>query len=167
MPSVIIDAPIEDHLRDEVSGVEMERPAEPHHAEFDQHQPEAAGHKIAADRGRAAALCAVEIGRDAGEKDEDRRAEMRDPARHEQRGIGHVARIEAAHRKEVAGVVERHDDHDEAAQKIDRGQARPRLRDRCRGRDAGRFARRGLCRCFKQQGQSSFLSKIASHCESA
>ena len=68
-------------------------------------------------------LRAVEKGGDAGEKNEDRRAEVRDPARQEQRGVGDVARVDAAGAEEVARVVERHQHHDEAAQQIDRDDA--------------------------------------------
>ena len=40
-------------------------------------------------------------------------------ARQEQGGAGDVARVHAAGTEEVAGVVERHQDHDQTAQQID------------------------------------------------
>ena len=60
-----------------------------------------------------------------GEQEEYRRAEMRDPAREEQRGgrLGHVRWILPGHSEEVAGVIERHEDHDQAADHVDRVEA--------------------------------------------
>ena len=64
-------------------------------------------------------LSAVQKSGNARQEDESRRAEMRHPACQEQRRVGHIARIEAAIRKKIAGVVERHHDHNQAAQGID------------------------------------------------
>ena len=51
---------------------------------------------------------------------------MRNPAREEQSRIVNIARIETAGGEEVAGMVERHQHHDEAAQQIDQSsQTRP------------------------------------------
>jgi hypothetical protein len=61
---------------------------------------------------------------------------MRDPARQEQRRVGDVARIHAARPEEVAGVVERHQHHDQSPQQIDAVEARP-------GFGVSKFARNG------------------------
>jgi hypothetical protein len=108
----------EDHLGDEMIGREAEGPGEPDHGELDQDQPQSARDQKATDLAVAAPLRAIEEGRDAGEKDECRCAEVRDPAGQEQRRLGDIARIESAGREEVAGMVERHQYHDQAAQEI-------------------------------------------------
>ena len=43
---------------------------------------------------------------------------MRDPAGEEQRGFGHIAWIEAAGAKKIAGMIQGHEGHDEAAQDV-------------------------------------------------
>ena len=64
---------------------------------------------------------------------------MRNPAREEQgrRRFGQVGRINVRIGKEVAGVVERHHDHNHAAKEIDRVEARRALDH---GRDLEREA---------------------------
>ena len=73
------------------------------------------------------------------EEDEQGCAEVRDPARHEQRRIGHVTRVHPACAKEIAGVVKCHHHHDQAAQEIDEIKPRPRRR----GDETGRQSTRG------------------------
>jgi hypothetical protein len=82
---------------------------------------------------------AVEIGGHAGQKDEERRAVVGDPAGQKQRRIGHVARIHPAWAEKVARVVERHQNHDAAAQQVDGidARARGRLGHRHAGPGAG------------------------------
>ena len=61
-------------------------------------------------------------GADAGQQHEDRRAEMRDPARHEQAegDIGIRRRIlEGACQKEVSDVIDGHDDDHQATKQIE------------------------------------------------
>ena len=119
----------ENHLGDKVTEMDVEAPAEPHDRELDQDQPEAARDEETADVGGAVrvvvtTLRAVQKCGNAGQEDESRRAEMRHPARQEQRRVGDVARIEAAIGKKIAGVVEGHHDHHQAAQRVDRTEAR-------------------------------------------
>ena len=93
--------------------------------------------------GGASSLGSVQIGGNPRQKNECWRTEMRHPTRQKKRGIGHVAWIETAIGKEIAGVVERHHDHDQAAQDIDRIEARARARN---GRSRGRHPRGESCR---------------------
>ena len=46
-------------------------------------------------------------------------AEVSDPASEKQRRLVHIARVEAARREEIAGVVEGHQHHYETPQQID------------------------------------------------
>ena len=71
----------------------------------------------------------LQVCADARKKDEDRRAEMRDPARHEDgerrvREIGRVV-VQGGTVHEIARVVDDHDDHHDAAQEVDRVEPRP------------------------------------------
>ncbi len=128
----------ENHLRDEMIEMEAEAPPETHDGEFDQHEPDAAREQKAADIAGTAAL-SVQKRRNPRQKDKGWRAEMRNPARQEQRRIGDVARIKSAGSKEIACVIERHHDHDQTAQEIDRIEAsRVRRRGFFKGRFAGR-----------------------------
>jgi hypothetical protein len=108
-----------DHPRHQRGEARIERPADANDGEFENDQPEAAGQQEAADLGGGPALRAIEPGRNPGQKDEHRRTVMRDPAGEEQCGVGDVARIGAARTEEVAGMVERHQDHHQTAQQID------------------------------------------------
>jgi len=108
-----------DHLHDENVGMEAERPAQAHQRELDQDEPEATGEQEPADFADAASAFAVKECRNAGEEDEGRRAKVRHPARQEQRRIGNIARVGSARGEEIAGMVERHQQHDEPAQQID------------------------------------------------
>ena len=67
-----------------------------------------------------------EVGARAREQEEHRRAEVRDPAREKQprRRVGQVRGILPGHAEEVPRVIERHHDHDHAADEVDRFQAR-------------------------------------------
>jgi hypothetical protein len=139
------DADGPDHLHDEpVFVAQAERPAECHHGELEYDQPQTARDQEASELGARAAP-AHEPGTDAGQEDEDGRAEVRDPAGEVQREIGlrQVERI-AAHAGEViAHVIERHQHDDQAAQDVDRLQThtgacvRKRL---CEGRCARTLA---------------------------
>ena len=102
---------------------------QPHQRELDDHQPEAARPEKARElrRGRTGTLRSKK-GTNAGGKEKHRRANVGDPAREEEerrrareifRREGHGPGV-----KEVARVVERHDDHDGAAKRIDGGEAR-------------------------------------------
>ncbi len=99
--------------------VDTEGPAEAHQRELDHYEPDAAGKQKPTDFARAAAASAVQVSGNSGEEDEGRRAKVRHPARQEQRGIGDVARVGTARGKEIAGMVERHQHHDQPAEKID------------------------------------------------
>ena len=92
---------------------------------------------------------AVEECRCAGQQHEDGRAEMRDPARHEQRRLGHVARVEPAGREEITYVIERHQHHDETAHQVDRIDARVRIRVRSRPVTICLTIRRVIARCLE------------------
>ena len=109
-----------DHAPDKcVAEREIEAPGEPHDGELDQYEPQPARKQKAARLGDAS-TAPIEEGREPGKKDEGRRAKMGDPSGEEQRGLGHVARIEAPCSEEIARVVERHQRHNEAAEEIDR-----------------------------------------------
>src|SRR5918994_1553791 len=103
--------------------VELESPPELDQREVDQDQPNSTGDEKAAKFARAP-RAAIEKGREPGEKNKGRRADMGDPTRQEQCRFGDVARIEAARTEEVARVVQRHERHHQAAQNIDRDDAR-------------------------------------------
>jgi hypothetical protein len=62
---------------------EVERPGEAHDRDLDDHQPQAAGEQEARHLGLGPPAIAVEESGNAGEEDEDRRAEVGDPAGHE------------------------------------------------------------------------------------
>ena len=96
----------------------LEGPSEPDDGELDQNEPETANKEEAAELGERLAA-PIEIGRKPGEKDEGRRAEMRDPAGEKQRRLRHVARIETAFAEEAPRVVERHQRHHQPAQDVD------------------------------------------------
>src|SRR5689334_3760707 len=72
-----------------------------------------------ADLAPAAALGPVKISGNSGQKDKRRRTKMRHPPCQEQRRLGNITRIEAAIGEEISAVVERHDDHNQAAQDVD------------------------------------------------
>ena len=78
---------------------------------------------------------------------------MRDPARQEQAGVGDVAWVEPARSKEVACVIERHHDHDEAAQQVDRIDAGARHRTRA----ACRYRHQRATVAFKRQAHARRL----------
>ena len=70
----------EDHLNDKVIDFKTEGPTKANDAELDENQPATARKQVPANL-IGLALRAVQKGRDAGEKDERRGAEMRNPAR--------------------------------------------------------------------------------------
>src|SRR6185503_16728439 len=65
---------------------------------------------------------AGESGAGSRQQEENRCAQVRDPTSEKERGGGggEVGWIRAKRPEEVAGVVERHDDHDDAAQHVHR-----------------------------------------------
>lgn len=71
--------------------------------------------------GAGFAALALEIDGGSGEGDEARRAEMRDPAGDEERGPGlrRIDGVDGVAAEVVAGVIERHEDHEQAAQEVD------------------------------------------------
>ena len=89
--------------------------------EFEQDEPEAALDEEGGPAFRVAAA-QPEESTDPGREEEDRGAEVRDPAREEEGdgGPGQVLRRKGhgAEVKEVPGVVEGHEDHDQAAQGV-------------------------------------------------
>jgi hypothetical protein len=97
----------------------LKGPAQAHQRELDQDEPEAAREQEPTDLADAASAFAVKERGNAGEEDKGRRAKVRHPARQEQCGIGNVARVGAARGEEIAGMVERHQQHDEPAQQVD------------------------------------------------
>ena len=62
----------------------------------------------------------------AGEQNEGRRAEVRDPAGQKYGWLGEVARLHAAGGEEITRVIKRHQHHDETTQQIDRVDAAAR-----------------------------------------
>jgi hypothetical protein len=113
-----------DHLAHEEIQIETERPGQANDGEFDEDEPEAAREQEPAHLAGSATPRPVEIRRNAGEKDEQRRAVMRDPACQEQRRAGDIAWVHAGRTEEVPRVIKRHQDHDRTAQKVDRIDAR-------------------------------------------
>ena len=114
------DRPDDDAHRKTVIKVELPAQAA-HPGQFQQHKPQPARQqkarqlrlRFAPRRGKKCAC--------SREKNEDRRAEMRNPAREEQRRIGPVQlrrfKCEVA-RKIMARVVQRHEDHHQSPQRI-------------------------------------------------
>ena len=111
--------------REDVAGRgDFESPAEPHQQrELEKDQPEPARDE----KPRQLALRFPAHNRQKhtrpGEKREDRRAEMGDPACEENRGrgsreIGRLDAVESAPVEKIPRVVERHHDHDEPAEQI-------------------------------------------------
>src|SRR5262249_20685411 len=108
-----------DDLRDHEVEMEVEAPANAYQRELEQDEPEPAAGEKTADVADAAAARAIEKGGYAGQKDERRCAKMRDPPSEKQGRIREVARIDAAGAEEIAGVVERHQHHDQPPQQVD------------------------------------------------
>ena len=65
-----------------------------------------------------------EVGTRAGQEDEDRRAEVSDPAGEEEkrRGFGKVGGLGLGH-EEFTAMIEDHQNHDETAKEVDAAQA--------------------------------------------
>jgi hypothetical protein len=115
--------PQHDQQREAVIDVELITEAA-EHDDLDHDQPEAAGEQQP--RQRADRLLPQrQIRAGAGEQEKDRRAEMGDPAREEQRGARarDVGGTDPRHAEEIARVIERHHDHDRAADEVDRFEA--------------------------------------------
>lgn len=111
-----------DHLQIEYGIGGIEGPAKGDDEHFQQDQPDAAGQQ---EEGKLAFCLPIPIQacRDAGEENECRRAIVRDKTGEEQKAVGLVEIRgivqEGVPVKIVADMVDGHDDHDYAAQKID------------------------------------------------
>jgi len=114
--------PDHDEHRDLVVDVELHAEA-PDDREFEHDQPHAT-HEQESRQLRRRATAAREKGAGTGEQEERRRAQVRDPPCQEQRHrrLREVDWVEAGYTEVVAHVIERHQDHDTAAQRVDRGQ---------------------------------------------
>ena len=108
-----------DDSADEKTDVQGEGPGKLDDRELHHDEEQASGQKKPADLASASPGGAIEIGRNPGQEDENRRAEMGDPARHEQGRLGDVAGIHAAVAKEIARMIEGHQQHDQAAKQVD------------------------------------------------
>jgi len=109
-----------DHLRDRPHrhrGGEV--PPEADDRDLEQDQPQPAGEEKASELGAGAAGARDPCAR-AGAEDEDRRAEVGDPAGGEQRqvSVGEVGGVEPGLGEVGPDVIEHHNDHDQAAQQI-------------------------------------------------
>jgi hypothetical protein len=105
--------------------VEVELQRKAHDQELEKNQPEA----TAAEKSGQLRLrhpSAGEIGACSGEKGEDGRAEMGDPAGKEERPgrRSKICRLRSQVAEEIVNVVQGHDDYDQPAQEIDRWDAR-------------------------------------------
>ena len=93
------------------------------HRDFEQHQPQAASQQVARKLGAGAPAAHPVIRAHPGREQENRRTEMRDPAGEEDRGRSprQILGLELLRGgvEVFAGVIERHDHHDEAAQRVD------------------------------------------------
>ncbi len=101
--------------------VEIELPTEAAaYDQFKKDQPEASSEEEPRKLSRRLSAAGEERS-SAGEQEECRRAEMRDPASEEQGDCSRrrIRGIEACISEEVAGMIERHQDHDHAAQDVD------------------------------------------------
>jgi hypothetical protein len=119
------DADGPDHLHQpDEAVVDVEPHAAADERELEHQQPEPARDEKSRQRRQAQAARMLQVGRHAGQEDEDRRAEVRDPARQEQDGAGvrEIGRIEAERVgvDEVARVVQRHQHHHHPAEQVDR-----------------------------------------------
>jgi hypothetical protein len=108
------------HQRDVEVDVELVGQA-PQHDGIESDQPESAGPQVTRQLGTGL-LAQLEARAHAGEQAEYRGADMRDPAREEQRHGGgrRIGRIASRDAQVVAHMIERHHDHHEAAQHVDR-----------------------------------------------
>jgi hypothetical protein len=108
--------------RDLVVGVELKAEAADD-GELKHDQPHAT-QKQEARQVRRRATAAREKRAGAGEQEERRCAQVRNPPCQEQRHrrLREVEWVEAGYTEIVAHVIERHQDHDAAAQRVDRGQ---------------------------------------------
>ncbi len=119
------DAERPDHLHHEtVLVAQVEGPREGHDGELEHDEPQPAREQKATQLGRGAAL-RDEARAHAGQQHEDRRAEVRDPPREEERRVGlrEIERAESCGGEVVADVIERHQDDHESPQQVDRGDA--------------------------------------------
>src|SRR4029077_19145496 len=108
-----------DHAK-EPSG-NQKGPRRSYHGELDENQPQPARPKKTAQRLWRSATAVKESSR-TSQKEKQRRAEVRNPAREKQSVIssGNVLRLKAKNGKEVAGVVKRHDDHHQPTHNVER-----------------------------------------------
>jgi hypothetical protein len=98
----------------------VESPHQAHERDFQHDEPQSAREQESAQLGTRAASPG-EVRTDAGKEHEYRRAEVRDPARQEQRpaGLRQVEGIEAHVREEIAYMIQRHQHHHQPAQDVD------------------------------------------------
>jgi len=100
----------------------LEHPEEADDGDFQEYEPKAASKEEARELRFSTAVPFVEEGANASRESENGRTEMGDPASEEQhrRGTGEVGWSiqRGIAMDEIAHVVERHDDHDEAAKSI-------------------------------------------------
>src|SRR5437588_11216757 len=103
-----------------MSEVERERPRDMKYRELEHHQEKPARRQVLRECLRVAEL-ALEIERGgAGEEGEPWRAEVRHPTREEHAG----RRAAGGHAGIHPYVIDRHEDHDHAANQVDRADAR-------------------------------------------
>ena len=118
------DADDPDHLQESNEPkVGIKGDTELHERHFEQDQPQPARHQKPRQLRLALAARKLQVRTRAGEKHEDGRAEVCDPAREEQRDVRarQIGRIKLQRRvvNEVARVVQHHDHHHDAAQQVD------------------------------------------------
>ncbi len=133
----------------------LEQPQETDNGEFQQDEPKAACEEEARELRFGAAILFVEESADTGGEGENRRAEMSDPAGKEEGGggSGKIGRLEGhgGGAYKVTDVIERHDDHDEAAKSVDG------LESRIGGPEEGNCGHGGIVQRIRQNRRN--LSK--------
>ena len=108
-----------------------------HDDRLEEHQPQPARQQIPRQPGAALSI-ERQPRAGPGQQKEHRRAEVRDPPREEQRGrgSGEIGRVTHRRAEIVPRVIERHDDHHDAAQDVDRFETRSG-RTQSRGHSVG------------------------------
>ena len=109
-----------DHYQHRHVIVDVELKPGTDHRHFEEHEPEPSRQQEPGEL-RDGSPSEREKGAGSREQEKRRRTEMGDPAREKQRHrrLREVRRAEAGHAEEVAYVIERHEDHDDAAQRVD------------------------------------------------
>ena len=116
-----------DDLAEGEQVVDVQEPAETDDRQLQEDQPHAATQKKPGQLPLAPAAGTVEKRSGARQKHKDRGTEMGDPARQEvgRRRLGQVERLERQARNVAFDMIERHEHDHNAAQKVDRVEARP------------------------------------------